>query len=387
MPLAGAATGRIKARRREPMMAAAIDPISLIDEIYEAPFLPERWSSILQKLAHATNAEGGILSTLDGMQTLNWVATDNFVPHMQKFMDEGYQKLNIRPQRSLAKRYAGFLADVDVLTEAEIASDAIYQEIMRPAGIGWAAASVIPIPSGDLLIFEVDRKIERGPFDKDALDLLDTFRPHLARAGLMAARLHIERAGAAAETMARLGLPTAAIDARGRVVAKNDLLDPQGSQIGIGAQDRLLLANAASQALFEEKLKGMAHNAENGPCSIPIPASDSEGPAVFHLVPIRRMVHDIFQSSIALAIATPLVTSSLPQADLLGGLFDLSPAEDRVARGLMDGLTVQQCAENFGVSYETVRGQLKNIFAKTATSRQSELLQLLANTSALPILR
>jgi DNA-binding CsgD family transcriptional regulator len=106
---------------------------------------------------------------------------------------------------------------------------------------------------------------------------------------------------------------------------------------------------------------------------------------VLHLLPIRRLAHDIFARTTALVVATPLTPASIPQADLLGGLFDLSPAEDRVARALMGGMSLQDCARTFGVAQDTVRKQLKSIFAKTATSRQTELLQLLASTTALPI--
>ena len=67
--------------------------------------------------------------------------------------------------------------------------------------------------------------------------------------------------------------------------------------------------------------------------------------------------------------------------------FDLSPAEDRIARALIGGLTLQHCARDFGVSQETVRKQLKGIFAKTGTSRQTDLLRLLASATSLPIRR
>jgi DNA-binding CsgD family transcriptional regulator len=361
------------------------DTAAIIDEIYEAPFLPERWPSILEKLAWATDGEGGLLLTVDGNRTQGWTASAVMTPLMEQFIAGGYEKHNIRPQRGLAKRYAGFMSDLEIMTEEEIASDPIYQEILRPAGLGWAAGSIIPAPSGDLIVFDIDRRIERGPYERSALSFLDGFRPHLARAGLLAARLRLEEARNATETLGRLGLPAAALAATGRVVARNDLLETLGEQIEIRARDGFHLASPAADALLAESLERIARKDLDGVASIAVPPGQQDKPAVLHLVPIRRMAHDIFARTVALAVVTPLAPAPIPHTDLLGGLFDLSPAEDRVARALMGGMSVQDCAQAFGVSQETVRAQLKNIFAKTATSRQTELLQLLASTTSLPV--
>lgn len=367
------------------MAADNDDTASIIDEIYEAPFLPERWPSILRKLAQATDGEGGLLLTVDGTRTQGWIACPVMTPLMEKFIAGGYEKYNIRPQRGLAKRYAGFLSDLDIMTREEIATDPIYQDILRPAGLGWAAGSIIPAPSGDLIVFDLDRRIERGPYERSALSYLDGFRPHLARAGLIAARLHLQEARTATETMAKLGLPAAALGTAGRLIAKNDLLDEVQGQIDIRARDQFHLASPAADALLAESLERIARKERKGVASIALPADKRSQPAVLHLIPIKRMAHDIFASTAALAVVTPLKPVTSPHTDVLGGLFDLSPAEDRVARALMSGISVQECAVNFGVSQETVRVQLKSIFAKTATSRQTELLQLLAATTSLPI--
>jgi DNA-binding CsgD family transcriptional regulator len=305
---------------------------------------------------------------------------------MERYIEGGYEKYNIRPQRGLAKRYAGFMTDLDVMSEAEMAADPICQEILRPAGVGWTATTYIPVPSGDLVSVALDRRIERGPYERTALALLDSFRPHLARAGLLAARLHLEQARSATDTMARLGLPAAAIDAAGRVVVKNDLLDALADQIAIKARDQFHIADTRAGALFMENLEKLARSVERA-SSIPLPAGEINPRAVLHLLPIRRQAHDIFARTTALVVVTPIEPACVPQADLLAGLFDLSPAEDRIARALIGGLTLQHCARDFGVSQETVRKQLKGIFAKTGTSRQTDLLRLLASATSLPIRR
>lgn len=58
-------------------------------------------------------------------------------------------------------------------------------------------------------------------------------------------------------------------------------------------------------------------------------------------------------------------------------LYGLTPAEGRLALGLTNGRKLDDLAEEWGVSMHTVRSQLRQIFRKTDTSRQSELVKLI----------
>ena len=65
-----------------------------------------------------------------------------------------------------------------------------------------------------------------------------------------------------------------------------------------------------------------------------------------------------------------------PDAALLEQLLDLTPAEARLAASLIEGKAVHEFAEEAGVSLNTARTHLKNVFLKTGVSRQSELIRL-----------
>jgi DNA-binding CsgD family transcriptional regulator len=67
---------------------------------------------------------------------------------------------------------------------------------------------------------------------------------------------------------------------------------------------------------------------------------------------------------------TPLSDSPLRQ------LFGLTVNESRLAAMLVDGPDLKDAAEMLGITYETARSYIKQIFAKTATNRQSELIKL-----------
>ena len=60
--------------------------------------------------------------------------------------------------------------------------------------------------------------------------------------------------------------------------------------------------------------------------------------------------------------------------DLLKCHFGLTPAEARLALHLVAGETLRSAPVKLSISYETARTSLKNIFRKTGTCRQAELV-------------
>jgi DNA-binding CsgD family transcriptional regulator len=63
---------------------------------------------------------------------------------------------------------------------------------------------------------------------------------------------------------------------------------------------------------------------------------------------------------------------------VLQQVFNLTPAEARLASGLGKGLDLQEISDLHGVSVGTLRVQLKSVFSKTQTKRQAQLVVLLA---------
>ncbi|HET7214470.1 MAG TPA: helix-turn-helix transcriptional regulator [Terriglobia bacterium] len=62
---------------------------------------------------------------------------------------------------------------------------------------------------------------------------------------------------------------------------------------------------------------------------------------------------------------------------VIAGLYGLTPAESRLAAMLMWGKSLNEVSGELQITRETARTHLRNIFAKTQTNRQSELVRLL----------
>jgi DNA-binding CsgD family transcriptional regulator len=206
---------------------------------------------------------------------------------------------------------------------------------------------------------------------------LDQYRPHVARAALLSHRMGLRAARAATEAMQTIGLPAAMLDAAGRVLSANAGLEALQPRITTGLLERIQLADRDANQLLHAALQHTVPSVR----SIPIPAGEHAQALIAHVLPIRRAAGDIFRRAAALLVITPVTAPRAPLTEVLTGLFDLTPAEVRVARGIAQGQTLEEICTALGLSRETVRTQLKSVLAKTGTSRQTELALLLSGTS------
>jgi DNA-binding CsgD family transcriptional regulator len=62
--------------------------------------------------------------------------------------------------------------------------------------------------------------------------------------------------------------------------------------------------------------------------------------------------------------------------------LSLTPAETRLAIALFKGQSVEAYAKEVGISINTARWYVKQIYAKTGVKRQTDLIRLLLKTTA-----
>lgn len=349
----------------------------LIDRIYEAGLIPSLWPDVLDEIANAIGGNGGLLFAVrDG-----YVSGVNSVNHdqtMPRFLQEGWSERDPLLPRAAALNYAGFLNDGDLLSEEEIATNDVYCNFYRRHGIGYRAGTIILIPSGDSIAIVMPRHQDNGPVPRDVVAFLDGLRPHLARASLTANRLGFERARAQADALQAIGLPGAILRERGKLLAANGLFEALMPSLFQDRAERLTLADGTADGLFLAALGTSFGGNSPSVKSLAIAAAMDRVPMVLHVVPVRGSARDIFTQATFMLIVTPVDRGAVPSAEVLQGLFDLTPAEAQVARGVAQAGSIDALAAKIGVTRETVRTQLKAVLSKTGLSRQQELVSLLA---------
>lgn len=67
----------------------------------------------------------------------------------------------------------------------------------------------------------------------------------------------------------------------------------------------------------------------------------------------------------------------VPDVKHFAGLWGMAPVQSRIAHQLIQGKRLDQIAADLGITTNTARSHLKQIFSKTQTQRQVEIIQLL----------
>jgi DNA-binding CsgD family transcriptional regulator len=354
----------------------SVDLDRIVDGVYEAALVSELWPNALAEMAELVDGALASLVTFDG-SVLRWTGTPEAIELIDSFKTVEATIPNRRIPCARQKSPVGFVTDADLFTDEEIDRDPFYTEFLRPRGYGWMVGNVFEAPTGELIAISAERRLDRGPVEPRYVAVLDRLRPHYARATMLAARLGLERAAAMANMLDLIRLPAAVLKESGALFAANESFGRLIPSIFEDRRVRLVAKDEKVDGLIAAALASWKCRARTVQ-SIPLRATTDSAPMVVHLVPVCGVARDIFARGVTIVVVTPISRRDAPQASVLQGLFDLTPGEARVAKGLAEALSPDAIALHLGLSRETVRTRVKSILSKTGLHRQSELANLLA---------
>lgn len=352
----------------------------LIDRIYECSVVPEAWPTVLDDVAALSGAVGGLL--FSARKALNWTASDRVADVFAEYVNDGWFGKCSRRVCLMSQDAPSFFVEHDFWSDAEIDADPVYRDFFRPRGLGWSAGTGLQVPTGDNIVFSVERPFTDGPVDPDSVARLNMIRPHLARSALVSARLQHKRAQGASEALTALQLPAFLLKATGEVAEISPLAADLSDHVVHGAHGRLRLRDGQADRILTDAIAALDRDADDMARSFPVRGGDGLPRLVAHVIPVRRGAHDVFGDSFALLLLIPVAADRAPSATLMKSLFDLTPAEARVARGIAAGETPEALATEGDVAISTVRTQLRRVLEKTGCARQADLAALLARIGA-----
>lgn len=357
----------------------------LIDRIYEAAFIPELWAGVLDNLAVGSGSVSGSILIFRGLDTPPlYRSTPLTEPSLHAFTTTDQWRESRRVPflfpDAIAGKLSHFFYARDLMPPDELEEDTVERNLRR-LGLGEQITTVIPMPTGEVASFTLEREANQGRHLSSAVEHLDSIRPHLARSALISARLRLERAVATVTALDAIGLPAAILSAGGRVLTSNSLLEGMATIFLPTAFGGLAIADVPANRLFRDAVAGIGSDNRSVVRSIPVKPAGDRMPMVIHVLPVRRAAQDIFSGADLLLVATEMKTDgSLPAPRLLAALFDLTPSEARLAVALAAGKPLRQAALDMGIGFGSARTYLSRIFSKTGTNQQSQLVALLKST-------
>ncbi|HWQ57055.1 MAG TPA: helix-turn-helix transcriptional regulator [Bryobacteraceae bacterium] len=362
--------------------------LDMVERVYDAALDPEAWPRFLEALLRASGA-GSAAIIPHNVQTgeSRVLASANLDAASSRSYEETFGRLNPWVRRCGPSTFAGSVQTGEmVCSPAEIERSEFNQGLLRPLNLFHAIGACIARDGDTVPFCCVLRSRREGPFDEDDVRGLSALVPHMRRA--LQIRTRLEGAGpqARAEGAAldQLVFACLVLDRCGRVLFSN-----RAALEMVGEGDGLSLVDGCLCAADREdtgRLRALTHAAglttigrglhSGGPLAVARPS----GRRALNLLvlPFRGSSEPgPGARPAAIVFATDPELRPAPEPEVLEGLFGLTAAESRVAAALVQGDTLESAAGRLRLSAHTVRNQLKNVFAKTGTGRQPELVSLL----------
>lgn len=279
-----------------------------------------------------------------------------------------------------------------VVTAAEIVGDrawldsVIYREYLQPLDIRHIlGADLRPLNDGGDCRLRVSRPHAQPPFGEADKALCRLVLPHLRQSVRLWSRvdqIDTER-NLFAGAVERMQVGTVTLDEAGAILSIN-----AEAQAILDQKDGIRLVGGALKADYHEEQALLARLTAAALCGAQL-----AGPKVVEAVSITRpsgrdklsvLVRTVSADDWSDAWQRPKVAVFLrdPEhkaqgsGDVIRHLFGLTRAEASLALQLVNGLTLDDAAEQLGIRRNTARAQLRTTFSKMGVTRQTELVRL-----------
>lgn len=223
------------------------------------------------------------------------------------------------------------------------------------------------------------------PFEDRLLRVVDRLHPHLERAVRLANTFALSRARQVIDAFTVLGLPTVILDELGCPIVGNDLLRPLYPSVLQAEEDRLVVGDPKVDLLLRRIFSETVREPSTVR-SIALSARQTRAPYALHLIPLSQTRISLTRSARWALVVTSARELPVPRRSVLAAIFDLTPAEARVAQLLAGSKAADEIAESLKIGRETARTHIKSVFEKAGVRRHVDFVRKVASLHSLPLL-
>lgn len=337
---------------------------------------PSRWTEALETAAAYTGSYGALLLPVVGALPIV-AASASMEESMAVYVSGGW---NTRDERYRAWGpffEIGVATDDDCLPLDARKRSPFYQEFLGACNLrDWAG---VRVGRGELVWnLSLQRTPDQGPFSPNELQWLAQLSGTLDSIVQISAALGLAKGDAALGAFDFSERAALLLDRLGRVVRVNaaaERLIGEDLQISAG---RLRCRNPKSNVVLDRAIKTMLWSLEaSNVAPVNLPKS-SGGRLIAYPMPIPGLTESPLSAFHTILVITDTDDNHSAAITTLRNIFDLTAAESRLAVAIATGKNLETFAVERQLSKQTVRNQLKSIFLKTDTNRQTQLAVMLS---------
>ena len=262
-----------------------------------------------------------------------------------------------------------------------------YNDFLRPISSEWGISIRLGLQDFELTTISIGMSFNKGRFERESFDVAVRLQPHLIRACALSQKVAPLQSLASGLTAALDSSSSAVfiVDSEARIFYASRLgeqIVAKGSVLH-GVRGRLGAANPYSAQLFAAVIKQASTNdwERRRAGSLVLQPKGQGPPLTVTVAPLRLAAASVFTHGPAVLVCLGEQNSGVTSPELaLSALYGLTTAESRLAVALAEGVSLHQASLRFSTSINTVRTQLRSIFAKVGVNRQAELMRILVGT-------
>jgi DNA-binding CsgD family transcriptional regulator len=357
---------------------------SLIGDIYDAALDPALWPAVLEQAAGFVGGTASALFLKDSARkTHNTVYTWGYDPEFTRIYIERYVQLDPFTTGQFFFDVGEPVCLADIMSHSEFMASRFYNEWVKPQR--WIDALGVTLEKSAITYagFSVIRHEDDGVVDDQTRHRAKLIAPHIRRAVFIGKVIDLKKVEAAslADTLDGLADAMLLVDAGGRIVHANaagHAFLAQGTVIRAVGGKLAAIDAQADRALHDIFANAEARAAAGA--ALQLAAADGTR-YVAHVLPLTagaRKKAGTAYSAVA-AVFVRKTALDLPHPiETIATTFKLTPAEMRVLMMIVQVGGIPEVAPVLGISETTVKTHLQRVFAKTGTSRQADLVKLVA---------
>ncbi len=372
-------------------------PADTLELIYDAALEPALWRNVLQDLTGKMGGDQGALILQDQMSGQGEALLANIDPAaIEEYfgyfaMRNPLQQHNLKSLGRDEPPTLGVLTDQDVLPRNELIRTEYYNDFMRRFEMKSTLMIGLAFDGANGTSIAVTRPASREDFGQSEIAMGHALQRHLMRALKIGQELNSSQivGGALGDILEKPGRGVFLTDAKGRIRYANEAaIEIVASNDGLSDKESVLTATNRTLAKKLEAILASAAAPERSRRtggSLLLPRLSRKHPLSVVAMPVNAEMGAPFHAgSLALVCVTdPDREMALSQQQQIRDLFDLTPAETKVAMELLAAEEPKAIAQHLDLSVNTVRVHMTSIFRKTHTSRQAELVRLLMQMTAI----